>query len=64
MSKYLIVKRTRLTSEDLIVIYFENLIVICFERVLIQICFVIEKNEFFGCMLLKIQKKIILILIV
>ena len=65
MSKYLIVKRTRLNFEDLIVIYFEdliviyfeNLIVICFERVLIQICFVIEKSEFFGCMLLKIQKK-------
>ena len=57
MSKCLIVKRTHLNSEELIVIYFENLIVICFERILVQICFVIEKSEFFGCRLLEIQKK-------
>ena len=56
MSKCLIVKRTHLNSEDLIVIYFENLIVICFERILLQICFVIEKSEFFGCRLLEIKK--------
>ena len=58
MSKYLIVKRARLNSEDLIFIYFENLVVICFEHIIVQICFVIEKNEFFGCRLLEIQKKI------
>ena len=57
MSKCLIVKRTHLNSEYLIVIYFENLIVICFKRILVQICFVIEKSEFFGCRLLEIQKK-------
>ena len=57
MSKCLIVKRTHLNSEDLIVTYFEKLIVICFERILVQICFVIEKSEFFVCTLLEIQKK-------
>ena len=62
MSKCLIVKRTHLNSEDLIVIYFEKLIIICFERILVQICFVIEKSKFF-VYISRNSKKIILILI-
>ena len=56
MSKCLIGKRTHLNSEYLIVIYFENLIVICFERILVQICFVIEKITFLGIGFKKFKK--------